>query len=210
MDILNLYETMNKYRKSMGSSQVTSLPSMVFEPKSIVLLSSWPFFNDFKSFLLTLLRITKSVKSPLPIERYLMNFMHEVPVPPQGKTSVQFVVGDTIIKLKRNPPNELPFCYVNGLNIFRCLSHGNVLTLFNCILQEKKIVLISDNLYLLLEVSETIQLLLFPFSFQGVYMPILPATLLDFLHSPVPFMAGIKHTLLLYQVLLIYNILSYN
>ena len=108
--------------------------------------------------------------------------MHEVPVPPLGRTSVQFVVGDTVIQLKRHKPNELPICHVNGLNLFRCLSYGNVLTVFNCILQEKKIVLISNYLYILLEVSQTIQMLLFPFGFQGVYMPILPKTLLDFLH----------------------------
>ena len=120
-----------------------------------------------------------------------MNFMHEVPVPPMGKTSVQFVVGDVSITLRRAPPNALPFLHVNTLNLFKCLSVGNVLTLFNALLQEQKTVLISSHLHLLLDVAETITSLLFPFQLQGVYMPLLPSKLLDFLHSPVPFLAGV-------------------
>lgn len=120
-----------------------------------------------------------------------MNFMHEVPVPPMGKTSVQFVAGDVSITLKRSAPNALPFVNVNGLNLFKCLSVSNVLTVFNAILQEEKTVLISCHLHLLLEVAETISALLFPFQIQGVYMPMLPSKLLDFLHSPVPYLAGV-------------------
>merc|ERR1719203_2212025 len=108
-----------------------------------------------------------------------------------GKTSVQFVVGDVSITLRRAPPNALPFLNVDALNMFKCLSVGNVLTLFKALLQEQKTVLISIHLHLLMDVAETITALLFPFQLQGVYMPLLPSKLLDFLHSPVPFLAGV-------------------
>ena len=49
----------------------------------------------------------------------------------------------------------------------------------------------SRHLHLLLEVEETITSLLFPFQLQGVYVTLLPSKLLDFLHSPVPFLAGV-------------------
>merc|ERR1719361_2262321 len=171
MDILSMSETLNQFRKECGESEINSMPGAVYAPKAICLLSHWPFFNQFTTYLETLYRITKTPNAPIPVERYLMNFMHEVPVPPMGKTSVQFVAGDKSITLKRSPPNALPFVNVNGLNLFKCLSVANVLTVFNAILQEQKTVLISSHLHLLVEVAETISALLFPFQIQGVYMP---------------------------------------
>ena len=192
MDILNMCEYLNTFRKELNYNEITTMPGAVYSPKAICLLSHWPFYKQFSKYLQTLYRITKTPSVPIPIERYLMNFMYEVPVPPMGKTSVQFVVGDIPITLKRNPPNSLPFLNVDDqLNLFKCLSIRNVLTLFNALLQESKIVLISSHLHLLLEIAETITTLLFPFQLQGVYMPLLPSKLLDFLHSPVPFLAGV-------------------
>eukprot|EP01084_Bolivina_argentea_P133541 235666_1 len=191
MDILNMCETLNTFRKEYEYNEVTNMPGAVYAPKAICLISHWPFFAQFSKYLQTLYRITKTPSAPIPVERYVMNFMHEVPVPPMGKTSVQFVVGDVAITLKRNPPNALPFLYVNGLNLFKCLSIGNILTLFNAILQEQKTVLISSHLFLLVEAAECLTHLLYPFALQGVYMPLLPSKLLDFLHSPVPYLAGV-------------------
>ena len=43
-------------------------------------------------------------------------------------------------------------------------------------------------------VAEGITSLLFPFTWQHVYVPILPASLLHFLDAPVPFIMGLHHT----------------
>lgn len=49
-------------------------------------------------------------------------------------------------------------------------------------------------------VSEAARALLFPLKLQSVYMPILPARLIDFLYAPVPFVAGeIYYILSLYE-----------
>ncbi|ETO29192.1 hypothetical protein RFI_07934, partial [Reticulomyxa filosa] len=103
-----------------------------------------------------------------------------------------FVVGDKSLTLKRCPPNTLPFANVNGLNLFRSLSVGCLLALFQALLLEQKLVFVSSHSMLLLEAAETIATLIFPFQYQGVYMPILPLQLIDFLSSPVPFMAGVQ------------------
>jgi hypothetical protein len=57
-------------------------------------------------------------------------------------------------------------------------------------------VLCSAHWSLLVQVSEALCALLFPFSWQGVYMPLLPESLCDFLYSPVPFIAGIHSSYL--------------
>lgn len=43
----------------------------------------------------------------------------------------------------------------------------------------------------LMAVAETITALMFPFQWQHVYVPILPASLLHFLDAPVPYLMGL-------------------
>lgn len=43
-------------------------------------------------------------------------------------------------------------------------------------------------------VSEGISAVIFPFHWQHVYVPILPASLLHFLDAPVPFIMGLQGT----------------
>lgn len=49
----------------------------------------------------------------------------------------------------------------------------------------------SADFHKLMVVSECVTTLLFPFSWQHVYVPILPASLHHFLDAPVPFIMGI-------------------
>lgn len=43
----------------------------------------------------------------------------------------------------------------------------------------------------LMTVAESITALMFPFQWQHVYVPILPASLLHFLDAPVPYLMGL-------------------
>lgn len=52
--------------------------------------------------------------------------------------------------------------------------------------------LFADHQRLML-VAEGITALMFPFQWQHVYVPILPASLLHFLDAPVPFIMGLHH-----------------
>lgn len=45
----------------------------------------------------------------------------------------------------------------------------------------------------LMTVAECINVLTFPFTWQHVYVPILPASLTHFLDAPVPFIMGLHH-----------------
>jgi hypothetical protein len=45
---------------------------------------------------------------------------------------------------------------------------------------------------LLTPIAEALVGLLFPFRWQHIYVPLCPASLLDFLEAPVPFIIGLK------------------
>lgn len=66
MDILTMNETLNKFRQELGEAPINTMPSQVYAPKAICLLSHWPFFNQFTTYLETLYRITKTPNAPIP------------------------------------------------------------------------------------------------------------------------------------------------
>ncbi|RLN57664.1 hypothetical protein BBJ29_000408 [Phytophthora kernoviae] len=58
------------------------------------------------------------------------------------------------------------------------------------LLLEKQVVIMSDSPAKVSAICTALLLLLAPFQWQSTYIPLLPSGLLDFLHSPVPFLAG--------------------
>ena len=80
--------------------------------------------------------------------------------------------------------------------LFQALEVGNVIMLWALLLAEQKVVLQGKQPHVLTMAAETLSALLFPFSWQHVYIPILPARLLDILQAPVPFLMGIDEDVL--------------
>jgi hypothetical protein len=75
--------------------------------------------------------------------------------------------------------------------IFKCLSIENIVTLFELLLTEYKIILLSDHASILTLVCETVCGWLYPFSYYHIYIPVLPLRLLNYIQAPMPFLVGI-------------------
>ena len=163
----------------------------VFCPRSLCIVSRYPFTTQFKTFLQQCVRIALS-SSPVPVERYVANFCAETPVPPRGMTSVDVIVADQPLQFSRPPPNQLPMISSQSFeSLFRSLDINNVVLAWSCLLLEHKICLCSSSLSILTPVSSALLSLLFPFVWCGIYIPVLPYTLLDVIDAPVPFLVGI-------------------
>ena len=59
-------------------------------------------------------------------------------------------------------------------------------------LMEQRIMLQSVDRHRLTASAEALQALLFPFSWQHVYIPLLPAKFLPYAQAPVPLMVGVE------------------
>ena len=127
----------------------------------------------------------------IPIERYICNFINEVPLPPPGKAEVQYGIADKILTFTRPPLNkpildvDLPF-----RRVFECLTPSTIITLFTCLLLEQKILMHSHRLSLLTDVAELLQAFMYPMSWGHVYVPVLPRCLFDVIKAPMPFLLG--------------------
>ncbi|TRZ00932.1 hypothetical protein DNTS_016311 [Danionella cerebrum] len=127
---------------------------------------------------------------PLPLESYVYNVLYEVPLPPAGR-SLKFSGVYRPVLCQRPSTVELPLFDFPMQEVFELLGVENVLQLFTCALLEIQILLYSQHYQRLMTVAEGITALMFPFQWQHVYVPILPASLLHFLDAPVPYLMGL-------------------
>ncbi|KAG9447671.1 hypothetical protein H6P81_013799 [Aristolochia fimbriata] len=76
--------------------------------------------------------------------------------------------------------------------ICRALSLQSVLALFTGVLLEKQVVIICPNLGILSATVLSIIPIIRPFTWQCLFLPVLPQKMHDFLDAPVPFIVGIQ------------------
>lgn len=128
----------------------------------------------------------------------MYNLLYNVPVPLPGKSLKFFVPNDEpakspleIVIYQPSLSHELPLLDYSLKDVFTWLGVECLIQLFTCVLLENQVLLKSADFQKLMAVSECITALLFPFTWQHVYVPILPASLYHFLDAPVPFIMGL-------------------
>lgn len=166
-------------------------PDLLYLPKCLVLVSHYAFFDLWKTFLKQLYRITLA-EAPLPVERYIANFVREVPLPPQGRIQLNFgYTHGTRTTVSRPAPNELPLVDFSYKPLFQSLCVGNIMVIMGCLMKETRVALCSSHTALLTPCAEALLSLLFPFEWQGMYIPVMPFAMVDILDAPVPFLVGL-------------------
>ena len=108
----------------------------------------------------------------MPIERYVINFLQEVPLPPPGRVDIRYFMPNNMkITLSRPSPNKLPMVDFSYRPLFACLSVENIIVIFQCLCAELTVCICSDNLSLLTPVQEALLSFLFPLVWQGNLSP---------------------------------------
>ncbi|KAG8138323.1 hypothetical protein E2320_004234 [Naja naja] len=188
--------SMDSLASSLDEGDSTSLAKMqrcnsydinrdtLYVSKCICVIAPLPFMQACKKFLIQLYKaVTSQQPPPLPLESYIHNILYEVPLPPPGRSLKFYGVYEPIV-CQRPGPNELPLYDYALREAFELLGLENLIQVFTCVLLEMQILLYSQDYQRLMTVAEGITTLLFPFQWQHVYVPILPASLLHFLDAP--------------------------
>ncbi|XP_044041835.1 DENN domain-containing protein 5B isoform X4 [Siniperca chuatsi] len=164
----------------------------LYVSKALCLITPMPFMHACRRFLSQLHRaVTAATAPPLPLESYVHNILYEVPLPAPGR-SLKFHGVYEPIACQRPGLGELPLADFPLAEAFNLLGVENLVQVFTCTLLEMQILLYSQDFQRLMTVAEGITTLLFPFQWQHVYVPILPASLLHFLDAPVPYLMGLQ------------------
>ncbi|XP_034532128.1 DENN domain-containing protein 4C isoform X2 [Notolabrus celidotus] len=160
--------------------------------KCICVLSRWPFFESFRKFLMFLYKLSVSGPHPLPIEKHISHFMHNVsfPSPQRPRILVQLSAHDTLI-LSQPVCTPLPLSGADYGTLLMNLGSENCATLLHFVLMENKILLHSLRPAVLTGVAEAVVAMIFPFQWQCPYIPLCPLSLAQVLNAPLPFIVGV-------------------
>ncbi|KAM6230748.1 DENN domain-containing protein 4C isoform 2-T2 [Porphyrio hochstetteri] len=185
-------------RQQLQLGLVTAVERKVVTSKSInsnkciCLLSHWPFFEAFRKFLMFIYKLSVSGPHPLPIEKHISHFMHNIPFPsPQRpRILVQLSAHDALI-LSQPVSTPLPLSGANFSTLLMNLGPENCATLLLFVLLEGKILLHSLRPAVLTGVAEAVVAMIFPFQWQCPYIPLCPLSLATVLSAPLPFIVGV-------------------
>ncbi|XP_040900776.1 suppression of tumorigenicity 5 protein [Toxotes jaculatrix] len=122
-----------------------------------------------------------------------MRSLMESPFPAPGKIiKVKTFLpgaGNEVIELRR--PTDSRLEHVDFESLFRCLSVRQVIRVFASLLLERRVIFVADKLSTLSSCMHAVVALLYPFSWQHTFIPVLPGSMLDIVCCPTPFLVGL-------------------
>lgn len=128
-----------------------------------------------------------------PLERYVINLCAEALSPITSITQVEIAIRELRMYARKEAVNELPGSRsIDIYALFRALSIPNIITLFEYVLQESRIILVSSHTSMLHLASLALLNLIYPFKWAGVFIPVLPARLIQTIEAPCPYIVGIE------------------
>ncbi|XP_059154011.1 DENN domain-containing protein 5B-like isoform X2 [Physella acuta] len=163
----------------------------LYVTKCICLVTPLPFVRSCQQFLQQLYEASqKPNQLAMTLESYVFNVIYDIPLPPCGR-SMKFFGCSGPVCVIRPSTQELPLFDFSLYELFKLLGIDTVVEVFKCVLLEHQILLYSSDYQRLMLVAEGMCTLVFPFQWQLVYVPILPASMQHFLDAPVPFIMGL-------------------
>eukprot|EP01105_Mastigella_eilhardi_P008341 TRINITY_DN202_c0_g1_i1.p1 TRINITY_DN202_c0_g1~~TRINITY_DN202_c0_g1_i1.p1 ORF type:complete len:1398 (-),score=312.11 TRINITY_DN202_c0_g1_i1:397-4590(-) len=165
----------------------------IFTPVCYCLYSRFPCFSFFREWLT--MAYDRVVLHPqnVPLESYVATLVNAVPAPVAGGMPLCIRCdGMRTPEMTISLPgeNDLPLLDLPMNLLFRVLNIEQVLTLFYCLLLEEKVLISCSQFGVLHTVCECLAQLLFPLRWVHVFITLLPESLGEFLHSPMPFLIG--------------------
>jgi hypothetical protein len=164
----------------------------IFSNKCICILSRWPFFEAFESFLFFLHKRQLMGPHDVPLERFISHFLYDVPFPSPSRPRILLQLSpEERIALFQPEELPLPRSGASFRNLLTNLGPENCLLVLLLVLTEQKILLHSLRPDVLTSVAEATMQIIFPFYWQCPYVPLCPIGLSDYLSAPMAFIMGL-------------------
>uniref|UniRef100_H3CCM9 DENN domain containing 2A n=1 Tax=Tetraodon nigroviridis TaxID=99883 RepID=H3CCM9_TETNG len=130
--------------------------------------------------------------SPALVQPFMRGIM-EAPFPAPGRTITvkNFLPGSGTEVIELCRPSDSRLEHVDFECLFSSLSLRLLLRVFTSLLLERRVIFTADKLSTLSQCCHAIVALLYPFTWQHTYIPVLPASMLDIVCTPTPFIVGL-------------------
>ncbi|OQV18473.1 Myotubularin-related protein 13 [Hypsibius exemplaris] len=175
-------------------------PPVRYAPKSICLISRHEHFDTFRQCLGIIYAIYVD-RLQYKLEVIIGNLLGYIQVPPAGGPQTSFSIGaDDRQAVQPAGSASLPISRDSVVNFCKEIGLSNVILLLCATLADSKILFYSSSYLRLVNASHALTTICYPLKYSHVYVPVLPAPLLEVLNSPTPYIMGI-HVSLKEQVL---------
>nr|XP_044630744.1 DENN domain-containing protein 2A isoform X1 [Equus asinus] len=123
----------------------------------------------------------------------LMRSVMEAPFPALGKTIIvkNFLPGSGTEVIELCRPLDSRLEHVDFESLFSSLSVRHLLCVFASLLLERRVIFIADKLSTLSKCCHAMVAVIYPFTWQHTYIPVLPPAMIDIVCSPTPFLIGL-------------------
>jgi hypothetical protein len=171
-------------------------------PEALCIVSKWPMFTMFEACLRwshdIAFKVDKwsSVQALRIVEEFFSKLVMLV-LPPKA-VRVQLMLqspGLNTVKesvIRDKPGHSLPFIDDSCFYVLADhLEAENILHILEAMVMEQKIMIHGSELSHITKISEALLSLIFPLEWPFVYIPLVPPSLVDYLHAPLPFVMGI-------------------
>ena len=197
-DYYKLYKQnniLNQKKDYINESEIIN--KNLYIPKCIMLMSLYPFFNEYEYILKKIYEYINSSKNEnkkifIPLDKIIENLLIEIPNPPRGIFTVEYTLIDENRIIKQNLMNELPFISVDLKKLFMNFKSEEIIDIYRYIFLEIRVLFFSSDITLLNVFIYGIISLLFPFQYQYQIITILPKENFEIIESITPFIAGIS------------------
>lgn len=192
------YQSQNQNNNNPSNShqqQQSEEQPHLLAPKCIVLISRFDYREVFRNCL-SILYAVHVDELRYSLETLIGNLLTNVKVPLPGRSPARFSLsaGDCLA-IQPSLTETIP---VTSTTVYRLIEHlgiNNVVELFYAVLTEHKILFYSQSYTRLNEACQGLISLMYPFKYSHTFIPVLPATLIEFLSTPTPFIIGVHSSL---------------
>ena len=203
MTCLLFYENLEQYKNLfdiiLGNENISSInPENInklkyyFIPKSLVIISKYPYTSIFPEILSSIYNYSLSKEHQIPIEKIITNLVIEVPMAPRGLSYIDFTLINTDMTLKRTDNNKMLLTDIDLRNFYSLLSLDNQIEVLKHLLYGSKIIIFSENINNITETMISFLFLLFPFKYPFYITSLLNRNNYNIIENVSPFFVGIN------------------
>ena len=171
--------------------------NFVYLPYKICLISKYGYSNQFEKCLEVILKMSIDDMLGLDdINKLLFHLIFELPGP-QFTKRIYFYIPYRInpIEIAENS-NESPVLNYSLKSIIDIFSVENIITIFNLMLMEQKLIFVGNEYRLISEITQGFINLMFPIFWINTYVPVVSEEMLKYLQSFMPFIMGVEESLI--------------
>ncbi|XP_062849206.1 DENN domain-containing protein 2A [Trichomycterus rosablanca] len=130
--------------------------------------------------------------SPALVQPFMRGIM-EAPFPAPGRTITvkNFLPGSGTEVIELCRPSDSRLEHVDFECLFSSLNLRPLLKVFASLLLERRVIFTADKLSTLSQCCHAVVALLYPFTWQHTYIPVLPPSMMDIVCTPTPFIVGL-------------------